>query len=385
MIEPSSSRGCDCGLVRTPVFHLRFGVALLVAATSFAQSVPPSPSSSPADEEAIVLTPFTVDTTKDRGYQAENTLSGSRLNSSLADTPASVSVFTPEFLQDVGMTELNELIEYSVNAQLNFNDTGPAIEANPFVNATSLTRKIDIRGIPSSQGLDYFHSITPDDSYRVGRYDESRGPNGILFGISDVGGLINQTSKQAHTRRDAAMIRYSFGTEHRSRLEVEGNKVLLKDRLAVLVAALDQENGGWQTHDFQDKERIYGAVTFRPASKLSFHAMGETGRERRAVVVPFTPGDEVLAWYDNREARGLAAVTATPLNANPTPAQQALGITGRNANFTGAGIRRITFINNDGTVFNAAGAYLTGSYNTATVSHPDVSPGVTGSVLRLND
>jgi outer membrane receptor for ferric coprogen and ferric-rhodotorulic acid len=104
------------------------------------------------DEEAIVLAPFTVDTTKDRGYQAENTLSGSRLNSSLADTPASVSVFTREFLQDVGLTELNELIDYSVNAQLNFNDTGPAIEANPFVNATSLTRKIDIRGIPSSRG-----------------------------------------------------------------------------------------------------------------------------------------------------------------------------------------------------------------------------------------
>jgi hypothetical protein len=92
----------------------------------------------------------------------------------------------------------------------------------------------------------------------------------------------------------------------------------------------------------------------------------------------------VLAWYDNREARG-GGGDGGALTANLTPAQQAFGITGRNANFTGAGIRRITFINNDSTVFNAAGAYLTGSYNNATVRHPDGSTGVTGSVLRLND
>src|SRR5207253_2931371 len=143
----------------------------------------------------------------------------------------------------------------------------------------------------------------------------SRGPNGILFGISDVGGLINQTSKQAQTRRDAATLRYSFGTEHRNRSEMDANKVIVKDKLALLVAAVHQENGGWQTHDFQDKDRIYGSVVVRPTSKLVFNAMAETGRDRSAVVVPFTPGDEVLAWYDNRQAKGVGAVTFAPTNA----------------------------------------------------------------------
>ena len=31
--------------------------------------------------------------------------------------------------------------------------------------------------------MDYFTSITPTDPYRVGRYEDSRGPNSILFGI----------------------------------------------------------------------------------------------------------------------------------------------------------------------------------------------------------
>lgn len=375
---------------------LPFLSGLVLPMPGAAQTAPtPRPSATTAapipgslavsNEEVVELTPFVVDTTRDRGYQAENTLSGSRLNSSLSDTPASVSVFTKEFLQDVGLTELNELVEYSVSATLNFSETGPATNANAYVNATALVRKIDIRGIPSSQGLDYFPSITPDDSYRIGRYDESRGPNGILFGISDVGGLINQTSKRAQAHRNSAMVRYSFGSEDRNRVEFEANRVLIPQKLAVLVAAVDQENGGWQLHDFQDRERIFGAVAFRPTPKISVQLMGETGREHRAVVVPFTPGDEVLAWYDNRQALGVGAVTFAPLNANPTAAQQRVGVTTRNANLTGAGIRRVTFIDHDGTVFNAAGTYLTGSYNNPAVRHPDGSPGVSGTALRIND
>jgi iron complex outermembrane recepter protein len=387
MTNQTSDRSRVVSRIRVSAISPRLPIALLVATTTaFAQVTPPPPTPPAVDEEAIVLTPFTVNTSKDRGYQAENTLSGSRLNSSLNDTPASVSVFTKEFLQDVALTELRELVEYSVSATLNLNDTGAETNANAYVNATGLTRKIDIRGINSSQALDYFQSITPDDSYRIGRYDESRGPNGILFGISDVGGLINQTSKQAQTRRDSALLRYSFGTQHRNRSEMDANKVIVKDKLALLVAGLHQENGGWQTHDFQDRNRIYGAVVFRPTRNLVFNAMAETGRDRSAVVVPFTPGDEVLAWYDNRQARGAGAVTFVPTNAAAsTAAQLLLGITTRNANFTGAGIKRITFINNDATVFNAAGTLLTGSYNNPAVRHPDGSPGVSGTQLRLND
>ena len=43
----------------------------------------------PAADEIFVLSPFIVDASKDTGYRAENTLAGSRLNSSLRDTASS--------------------------------------------------------------------------------------------------------------------------------------------------------------------------------------------------------------------------------------------------------------------------------------------------------
>src|SRR3954466_10670053 len=41
-------------------------------------------------DQAVQLTPFTVSTTRDSGYFAENTLAGSRLNTNLADLAASI-------------------------------------------------------------------------------------------------------------------------------------------------------------------------------------------------------------------------------------------------------------------------------------------------------
>jgi hypothetical protein len=179
-------------------------------------------------------------------------------------------------------------------------------------------------------------------------------------------------------------VRYSTGSFGRSRVEVDGNKVLRKDRLAVSIAALDQENGGWRAFDFQDKERIFGSVTARPFRTLSVTAMGEVGRDINAVIRSTVDSDEAIAWYDNREAFGVNAVTFTPNNTLPTPAMSALGVTGRDGNRTGQN-RRTIFIENDGTIFDNIGAFLTGSYNNSAVRAPDGTPGVTASSLRVND
>jgi len=361
---------------------LRSRMVRLAAATAtllpplFAQPTPPN--------EVVTLSPFTVDTSRDVGYQAENTLSGSRLNTSLRDTAGSVSVFTREFLDDTGLTDIRQLLDYTVNSELFTEADAGGTGQNQYITAVNLTPRIVTRGLAASQGLDYFTSITPSDPYRIGRYEDSRGPNSILFGIGAPGGLFNASSKSAATHSDSGSIRYSIGSWGRNRLEVEGNKVLRKDKLAVLVAAVHEENGGWRDFDFQDNERVFGSVSFRPTRRLSFTIMGETGRQKSAVIRTLTESEQVLAWYDNREARGIDSVTLVPNNVNPTPAQIALGVAARDGNRAGMN-RSAVFIENDGTVFDAIGTYLTGSYNNASVRAPDGTPGVTSSILRIND
>jgi hypothetical protein len=252
------------------------------------------------------------------------------------------------------------------------------------VNSQYLVKVINTRGIRASQALDYFKSITPDDSYRVERYDDSRGPNGILFGVSDTGGLINQTSKVASTLRDRASIRWSTGSYERNRTELDVNKIIRDKSVAISIAGLHQENGGWKIYEFQDKQRLFGSVVVKPHERLTVTLMGEKGHDTAATAPAYTPGDQMLAWYDNREARGVGSVTFTPVNANPTAAQQALGATARNAAANGTN-RRIIYIENDGRVADVVGNYITGSYNNPAVRAPDGTPGRTGSVIRIND
>lgn len=371
--------------MRTPTTTILLGAALTVvpigSTNASAQAVvPPRPEQS----EVVELSPFMVNTSSDVGYVAENTLAGSRLNTRLRDTASSVSVFTKEFLDDAGITDIRELVEYSVNSEMDTNSQGASSEQNRIIGGHALNAGIQIRGLIASQGMDYFTSITPSDPYRVGRFEDSRGPNSILFGIGAPGGLLNQSSKIAVTHRDSANVRYGFGSYDRSRLEVDANKVLVKGKLAVSVAALDQENGGWRKFDFQDKERIFGSLTWRPDKALTFTVMGETGRDTNAVIRSFSEVEQVLAWYDNREARGVSAVTVVPTTAAPNAALQALGIVGRDGTRTGQN-HRATYIENDGTVFDAIGTYLTGSYNTPAVRAPDGTPGSAGTALRIYD
>jgi iron complex outermembrane receptor protein len=357
-----------CALLALPLAHLT------------AQTV--QPPAAPAGGEIIELSPFTVDASKDKGYRAENTLAGSRLNTALRDTAAPVSVFTEEFLQDLAITNVDQLIEYSVGTQLDVQDSGPGTDANNHIGGANIVRRFDIRGIRASESLDYFRSITPNDGYRVGRYDESRGPNGILFGVSSAGGLINQSSTLATTNRDSGRLSYQLGNNDTHRAEVLFNKVIVPKKLAVAVAAIDQENGGWREPDFQDKERLFATLTFTPTDRITIRATGERGNDYFARVAPYGLSESAFAWLDNRNARGVPATTFVPSGANPTAAQQALGITTRNQAATG---QRFVYVQNDGVTFNSAGTLLTGTYNNPVVRAPDGSAGVSGGALRIND
>ncbi len=354
-----------------------------------AQAVSTSPTPLPADE-LVELSPFTVNAAADKGYRAENTLAGSRLNTDLRETPASVSVFTEQFMQDLGINQIEDLIGYTVGAQLATQDTNAAPNANAAINAQSLVRGIDIRGIGSSQGLDYFKNITPNDSYRVSRYDESRGPNGILFGISSAGGLINQSTLLASTHRNSGRVSYQMGSGGvaAKRWELRANNVVIPKMLGVAVAAVDQQNAGWRKPDYQDKRRLFGTITFTPDERLTLRVAGERGNELGSRVAPYPLFDGGLAWLDHRNAKGVGAVTFVPNNvASATAAQLAVGVVARNQGLSTAvpGIRRFVYVENDGSFFNSAGTLLTGSYDNPAVRSPSGEPGMSGDTLAIND
>ena len=367
----------------------KFLITLSVAATCslFGQAAAPNPPAKPpAADDIIELSPFTVDASADKGYRAANTLAGSRLNTSLNDTPASVTVFTKELLEDLGLNQLEQLSAYIPSTQMNLQDTSAAPNANNYLGGPNLVKNIDVRGIGASQGLDFFKSITVDDSYRIDRYDQSRGPNSILFGVGGAGGMINQTSMLASTQRNSGRVSYQFGNNNSeaNRTEFRFNRVVVPKKIGLAVAAVHQENAGWRKPSYQDKDRLFATVTITPTEKITIRAMGERGHENSSVIAPFGAFDGGLAWLDNRNALGAGAVTFAPTTAAPTAAQIALGVATRNGTAS-ATTDRYVFVAGSGTLFDSAGTYLTASYNNPAVRGPNGAVGVTGATLAIND
>ncbi|MBL9199187.1 MAG: TonB-dependent receptor plug domain-containing protein, partial [Opitutaceae bacterium] len=237
----------------------------LCAAPALAQSLPPAPparASEPAPAAAPVqLSVFEVNADKDVGYQAGNTASGSRLNTSLKDTAAAVMVFTPEFLADFGLNSLADMVAYAPNMAVDMLET--SADANPqFLGGSDLRdTRIRIRGLSASTALDFFETGIPIDTYNTERLELSSGPNSILFGFGSPGGLVNVMTKRAQLTRPRTALRTQAGEWGYARAELDHNHVLVPGRLALRLNGLWQNSGGWRTYDYNDATR--GALSVR--------------------------------------------------------------------------------------------------------------------------
>ncbi|MEX0320944.1 MAG: TonB-dependent receptor [Puniceicoccaceae bacterium] len=278
----------------------------------------PMVSAQDTEEPVFELSPFEVDGSGDIGYTAAATLTGSRLNTRLEDVAASVSVFTEEFINDTGLDDMQEIIRYSVGSINNFQDINSGPNINNYLGAANSIRRVRIRGIRATKGLDYFQAYIPDDSYRSGRYDESRGPNGILFGISEAGGILNTTPLRANTQVNSGRIRYSFGSYQRNRIEGRINSVIVKNKLGITLAGVGQNSGGWRDHEKYKRDRYYAAVKWTPSDRLTIQAWGESGNIWGTRMRDWNAAERFLPWYLVKNRFGLEAAAFVPGNGSTT-------------------------------------------------------------------
>jgi outer membrane receptor protein involved in Fe transport len=184
------------------------------------------PSSSPGP---IELSPFEVREDLDTGYAAQNTISGSRLKTSLMDTPAAISVFTTQFIEDIGATNVDDLVEYSVNTRNNLLDGGNSQLTNgdPIISIRGLSAGSSTQGTGGGRFTNFFPSSFTQDAYNLERAELTRGPNSVLYGVGLPAGGFNVSTKKADVRRASYATSFRFGSYHQTRGTVDINQPIL--------------------------------------------------------------------------------------------------------------------------------------------------------------
>ena len=222
----------------------------------------------PEDDDVIVLSPFEV-TAETEGYYAGTTLAGNRLSSELRDLGNAVTVISSQMLKDIGATDNQTLLQYTTNTEVgsvfgNFvggGDGSLVDESNHFTNPNQNTR---VRGLTSADNTrDYFKSDIPWEGYNIDGVDLQRGPNSILFGQGSPAGIINTRTKQA-TFKDQNEVSLRVGSWGSNRETLDINKVLLKNELAIRLAAVRNDEKYKQDPAYSLQKRAFGALRYEP-------------------------------------------------------------------------------------------------------------------------
>ncbi|MEO6246833.1 MAG: TonB-dependent receptor plug domain-containing protein [Opitutaceae bacterium] len=348
--------------MKTPHLALCLVPFCLLTALTIAQTAPTSPPTAPGTKPTdptapVELSPFEVRAENDVGYQAANTTSGSRLNSRLKDTPAAVSAFTPEFLADIAATNLEEMLAHATNIEIDVEDANAGFNNPQGRGADGNDYQFRMRGSPAGASRDFVESSVPVDLYNVERAEVASGPNSILFGLGQAGGLVSLSGKKAALNRDRTTLKTIFGSWHYERYEADVNRVLIPKKLSLRLLGLYQNNQGWRYWDFSDQARGTIALAYQPFKNTTIHVSYEKGRMDNNLTIGWNATDQVTAWQDGGRP---------VIDGATAPAGTARFSTANN---------RFTFTQQNGVVYNLRSEFQsTGRNGVETLLPPSVSP-----------
>jgi hypothetical protein len=237
-----------------------------------------SAQSASSDEPIYELSPFVVETSGNVGYMATSTLAGTRLNTDLKEVGASVSVYTEEFLLDIDASSLDEILTYTTSTEVG------GIQGNigGFTGEGNDNVRDDPSGVNRVRALatatrtrDFFATDIPSDSFNFSELTISRGPNAILAGIGSAGGVIDASLRKANFT-DRYSFNLRFGSHGTHREELHFNKVLIKDKLAFRLDALNKDEKYKQDPAYDKDRRVYMATTWRVSKGNPNRLLGAT-------------------------------------------------------------------------------------------------------------
>ncbi len=266
-----------------------------------------------APEAPLVLSPFTVDSSRDQGYFAGNTLAGTRLNTFVGDLPSSITVVTKQQLEDTGSLNINDVFRYEANTEgartytptslvrTEILDTlsGTGGQTGVFQDSSSGGNRI--RGLSAADNeKDNFFSLNriPFDDYNTQSVEIDRGPNSLIFGTGSPSGIVNQSRAQAVLNKFQGQISISGASWGTFRQTVSFNIPLIQDKLAIYLAQLYNDQGFQQKPSTQQTRRQYAAFTLVPfkSGKTRFTGSYENFNQFDNLPNGITPQDDITPW-----------------------------------------------------------------------------------------
>lgn len=237
-------------------------------------------TTTPPPDQTINLDPFEVKSDSDSSYGALNSRSITTFNAELSHMPVSADIFDQAFMQDVGATTIEGLMQgYSAGAGFSGLNAGASAATNQPGDRVSLAFP-QLRGLmaPTIQrdgvlpvgtfGNPGGTSIGMTSNFDTERLEIIDGPQALLYNGGGAGGVINVMSKEARIGSPAAGS-FTFRTDQYGSKLAQLDYGVSAGPLAARVAFIDASNstrrinigdhmkGGYTQFAYQWKNTVF--------------------------------------------------------------------------------------------------------------------------------
>jgi len=322
------------------------------------QAIPladPAQADTDQKDDFITLSPFEVKE-DNRGYYASNTMSGTRLNSSIEDLGSSITVVTKEQMSDFAMLDINDIFLYEASSEgmgtyTEFSiDRNGSPEDSSSLNPNGANR---VRGMgPANISFGNFETSgrVPIDPINVDAVEISRGPNSSVFGIGNTAGAVNMLPASANVQRNRTTISFRADSYGGYRSSIDINRVLKPKVLAIRVSAVDQHDAFKRKPSGIDTTRLNAMLRFQPFKYTTITASHSYYKMKGTRVNNVMPRDGVSGWRNAGSPTWDPVTSTAKINGVPVPGNWTA--TSLPSYFSNGQFRTMStlFINPDGTV-----------------------------------
>jgi outer membrane receptor protein involved in Fe transport len=270
-----------------------------LGSTTNAQTLPSAQSAATAssgDKGIVSLSPFTVSSAGDEGYRAQNTLAGSRLNSSLNDTPGVLDVLTKDFLDDIGAMNLEQALAFSANFEVDNGDFESQGVINTIFAGPAATPSFRTRGLVGTLARNYLETDFRPGFYTIERIDNASGPNSVLFGLGSAGGVANVSTKAAKLNRNAYGVDFPTDGFGSKQVALDLNQVLRRERLGLRLNAISSRLNKYRAHFSDNIDGVQLASTWRAGERTEVQVEFERAHVTGSVAYPVPHIDQASRW-----------------------------------------------------------------------------------------
>jgi catecholate siderophore receptor len=204
-------------------------------------------------------------------YSARRTLTATKTDTPLRDTPQSVTVVTRALIADQGMQSMADVVRYVPGITMG---QGEGHRDAPTIRGNSSTADFFVDGVRDD--AQYYR-----DLYNAERVEALKGSNAMIFGRGGGGGIVNRVSKEAGWLPTRALTLEGGSFEHRRGTIDVGQG--FSEQLAARLNGMYERSGTFR--DFGDLRR-YGVnptLTYAPDATTHIHAGYEYFDDHRVV------------------------------------------------------------------------------------------------------